>query len=449
IISEQFVDLTDYFKEKFVTTIQNTLDQVTNQLATISDAAGEMSTDLGDTFTDIESGLSETLEDLDQRISTVYEDVDKGIEELKQTFQSQIYQTLEEDIMMSIIKQLDLSENTMTEFWERSKKASMLTFKDVWFVRSVEGIKAQINESITRLKMRIHIIAPRLADVDLVALSKVKKHTNIRISTNFNLSDPDDKAKLAEIIKYPNIGIRHYPREDLWGINRDYEEVVVCAVSKMGEGELEIAGMGSILEEHVKLFAGVLEEVWMQAKKIGDEEIRYSLGADFQAPPQKKYEPVMPQTNIDIPKEINIPKSTSSFKPEPVIKKQPVEKKVKPLETLQQKPKVKQKPLVEPQSKTHPSIEIPKPVTVDLGGKSVSEIFTKILNNLDSKLGSELSSDIEILRNKIVEERGYSRVLSQMSITIAALKTIPELLSRAEREDTHKKIKFWKKQLNL
>lgn len=449
IISEQFVDLTDYFKEKFVKTIENTLDQVTNQLATISDAAGEMSTDLGDTFTDIESGLRETLEDLDQRISTVYEDVEKGIEELKQMFQKQIYQTLEEDIMMSIIKQLDLSENTMNEFWERSKKASMLTFKDVWFVRSVEGIRAQINESITRLKMRIHIIAPRLADVDLIALSKVKKHANVRISTNFNLNDPKDKAKLAEIVKYTNMSVRHYPRENLWGINRDYEEVVVCAVSKIGEGELEIAGMGSILEEHVKLFAGVLEEVWMQAKKISDEEIRYSLGADFQAPPQKRYEPVIPQTTIDISKEITKPKPTTSLKTEPVIKMQHVENKVEPLEPLKQKPKIDQKPLVEPQRKPHPSIEIPKPVTTDLGGKSVSELFTEILNNLDNKLASELSSDIEILRNKIVEERGYSRVLSQISITIAALKTIPKLLSRAEREDTSKKILFWKKQLNL
>jgi hypothetical protein len=408
-----------------------------------------MSTDLGDTFTDIESGLSETLEDLDQRISTVYEDVDKGIEELKQMFQQQIYQTLEEDIMMSIIKQLDLSENTMNEFWERSKKASMLTFKDVWFVRSVEGIKAQINESITRLKMRIHIIAPRLADVDLVALSKVKKHINVRISTNFNLGDPKDKAKLAEIIKYPNIGIRHYPREDLWGINRDYEEVVVCAVSKVGEEELEIAGMGSILEEHVKLFAGVLEEVWMQAKRISDEEIRYSLGADFQAPPQKKFEPILAKANIDVKTEISMPNQTISFKSEPSIKPQSISKEIEPLEPLKQKEKIDQKPLVEPQEKPITSIQIPKPETLDFEGKSLSELFTVIINNLDKKLGTETSSDIEMLRNKIVEERGYSRVLSQMSITIAALKTVPNLLSGAEREDTIKKINFWRKQLNI
>ncbi|MFX1293149.1 MAG: hypothetical protein ACFFAG_19550, partial [Promethearchaeota archaeon] len=207
--------------------------------------------------------------------------------------------------------------------------------------------------------------------------------------------------------------------------------------------ELEIAGMGSILEEHVKLFAGVLEEVWMQAKKISDEEIRYSIGADFQAPPQKIYEPVMPQTTIDIPKKINIPKPTSSFKPEPV------ENKVEALEPLQQTLKIDQKPLVEPQRKPHPSIEIPKPVTTDLGGKSVPELFTDILHSLDTKLGTELSSDIEMLRNRIAEERGYSRVLSQMSITIAALKTVPNLLSRAEREDTSKKINFWRQQLNL
>ncbi|MFW9952715.1 MAG: helix-turn-helix domain-containing protein, partial [Candidatus Thorarchaeota archaeon] len=151
IISEQFIDLTDYFKEKFVRTIQDTLDQVTNQLATISDAAGEMSTDLGGTISDIQTGLKDTLEDLDNRISKVYQDVEKGIEELKNLFQKEIYETLEKDIMKNIIDQLELSEETMNEFWERSKKASMLSYKDVWFVRSIEGMRAQVNEALTRL----------------------------------------------------------------------------------------------------------------------------------------------------------------------------------------------------------------------------------------------------------------------------------------------------------
>jgi len=442
IISEQFIDLTDYFKEKFVKTIEHTLDQVTNQLATISDAAGEMSSDLGDTFTDIESGLRDTLEDLDQRISTVYEDVDKGIDELKQLFQKEIYKTLEEDIMLNIIRQLDLSEDTMNEFWERSKKASMLTFKDVWFVRSTEGMRAQINESVTRLKMRVHIIAPTLDDVDIVALSKVKKHVNIRISTNFDINNLDHKTKLAEIVSYPNMDIRLYPRENLWAINRDFEEVVVCVISKTEGGELEIAGMGSILEEHVKLFAGVLEEVWMQAKKFSDEEIIYSLGRDFKVPSQESYKPPISKPSI------SVSKPTTYIKPQPEVKAQPTLQKVNTLEPLKQKPKIEPKPSVAPKIES-PPVGIPKSTPLDIGDKSVSSLFIEVINNLDKKLGSETSSDLEMIRNKIVEERGYSSVLGQMSITIAALKTVPKLLSKGEIEDTIKKINFWKQKLNI
>jgi len=428
IISEQFIDLTDYFKEKFVKAIENTLDQVTNQLATISDAAGEMSTDLGDTFSDIEVGLRDTLEDLDKRISSVYEDVDKGIEELKQMFQKEIYKTLEEDIMLSIIKQLDLSEYTMTEFFERSKKASMLSYRDVWFVRSIEGMKAQINETLTRVKMRVHIIAPSLDDIDIVAISSVKKHINVRISTNFDWNSNDHKSKLAQILKYPNISIRHYPRENIYAINRDFEELVVCAVSKTELDDFEIAGMGSILEEHVKLFAGVLEEVWMQAKKVSDEDIKYALGADFKLPAQKEVEPVIPKTT---PKPVTQLKPKSSYTP----------KKVEP---LKQKPEVEKKPQMKPK----PPIEVPKSVPIDLG-KSILELFTEVINNLEKKLGTEISSDIEMIRNKILEEKGYSSVLGQMSITIASLKIAPKLLTKFEIEETKKKIQFWMKKLNI
>ncbi len=424
IISEQFLDLTDYFREKFVATIQSTLDQVTNQLATISDAAGEMSTDLSGTLSDIETGLKDTLEDLETRISTVYEDVDRGIEELKQLFQQEIYKILEKDIITNILNQLNLSEETMSEFWERSKKASMLTFKDVWFVRSIEGMKAQVNESISRVKMRVHIIAPRLEDVDLIALSKLKKHINIRISTNFDWNNQDDQVKLAEIVNYPNMDVRLYSRENLWAINRDFEEVVVCVISKAGT-EFEIAGMGSILEEHVKLFAAVLEDVWIQSKKVGDQQILYSIGATS---------PIKEVPKID--KEPQVTRS-SSITPDYADR----------IEPLQQKPHIEPQTTFSPiETKEAPSLE-KKPLNeTDL---SLSNLFLQIIRDLEKKPGTQISLDLESLRNKIVDEKGYSSVLNQISITIAALKTIPRPLTQLEVADTIKKIKFWKMKLHI
>ena len=451
IITEQFSDLTDYFREKFVTSIQGTLDQVTDQLASISDVAGEMSVDLGKFLSDIVSGLEETMEDLDGRIATVYDDVNKGIEELKSMFQREIYKTLEKDIMTNILLQLDLSEKTMTEFWERSKAASMLSFKDVWFVRSVEGMKAQINEALTRVKAKFHIITPKLEDVDLVAVSKVKKFVNVRISTNFDSNNPKDQVKLAEILSYPNISIRLYTRENLFSLNRDYEEIVICAASKSDFGGLEIAGMGSVLSEHVKLFAPLVEDVWIQGKKISDDEIRYSIGA---TPGIETFQQPIQQTTFKMPvtphvaKELVIqPEPIKTFENNNVLK--PLEQKpsvpIQPAVTIQ--PAIPQTPTIEQQIKPQEPIHTPGPTAAMEG--TVSELFDAVINNLDKKLSSEISDDLEYLRARITEDIGYVSILNPMSITIATLRSVPNLLSSMEIEDVRKKINFWRKKINI
>ena len=451
IISEQFGDLTDYFKEKFVDSIQGTLDQVTDQLGSISDVAGEMSIDLGNFLSDIVSGLEETMGDLDGRIASVYEDVNKGIEELKSLFQREIYKILEEDIMTNVLNQLDLSEKTMTEFWERSKAASMLSFKDVWFVRSVEGMKAQINESLTRIKAKIHIITPKLEDIDLVALSKVKKYVNVRISTNFDTNNPNDQLKLAEIVKYPNFNIRLYSRENVYSVNRDFEEVVICAASQNEFGRIEIAGMGSILTEHVKLFAPILEDVWIQSKKISDSEIMYSIESS--------------QVTAEIKQPILQPAYENSQTPSilnelEMQNKQPLTSvKNDVVNTVEEKLTYVTQPVVPLQVDVPPAptieegVEIPKPST-DLDSTtapkgSVSELFDDFTNNLDKKLSSELSNDLEYLRARITEDIGYASILNPMGLTIATLRSVPNLLSSMEIEDIRKKINFWRKKINI
>ncbi|MFX1438480.1 MAG: hypothetical protein ACFFAA_14985, partial [Promethearchaeota archaeon] len=317
VISEQFTVITKAFKDKFVQTTQNMLDQVINQLGSITDTAGEISTDLSTVFTDVQSGMVATLEDLEKRVSDVYDEVLSGIAELKNLFREEIFETIQDDIIFNIIKQLESAELTMQEFWERSKQASLLSFKDVWFVRSREAIKAQINESLSRVKMRVHIIAPKLDDIDLVALTKLKKHINIRISTNFDLNNPEDQLKFKEVEEYTNLTIRHYPRENLWSINKDFEEVVVCVVSKKETGEFEIAGMGSVLEEHVKLFAAVLEDVWIQSKKFDQVEITQVI--------KQASEPSITQPSYQQPITPPTPRVSQPIPPEPTLAPKPLE----------------------------------------------------------------------------------------------------------------------------
>ena len=480
VISEQFRDITKYFRQKFVQTTENMLDQVIDQLGTITDTAGAISTDLGSIFVDIETGLKNTLEDLDNRVAGVYDDILTGIDDLKNMFQNQIFKTIQDDIINNIIKQLESSELTMNEFWERSKQASLLSFKDVWFVRSVEGIRAQINESLSRVKMRVHIIAPRLENIDLVALSQLKKHINIRISTNFDLNNPEHQAKLMQIEEISNITIRHYSVENLWSINKDFEEVIVCVVSRTDEGEIEIAGMGSVIEEHVKLFATMLEDVWMQSKKVEQLEIQHTIRkvSESHLPKQLVQTPLLPKTTKMVDQMPSTMSPKPSIPPEEILQPEVFKKEEPSIETVSVKKQpeitksgeqidftISSKPSISPQGTAEPEVfkkEEPPiesvgikiqpedlPSTISSSDASLSIQFDELLKKIDTMTGNAIASTLENLQDDLLEKRGFSFVLREIRISSSAIKSKMNLLDSVEKEELLNKIDSWRNKLKL
>jgi len=310
----------------------------------------------------------------------------------------------------------------------------LLSFKDVWFIRSVEGIKAQINESLTRVKMRVHIIAPKLEDVDLVALTRLKRHINIRISTNFDLSNPEDQMRFKQIAEFPNFALRHYGRENLWSINKDFEEVVVSVLSQTEEGELQIAGMGSVLEEHVKLFAAVLEDVWIQSKKLDQVEILHELKRT-PAPsiPKESPRPSIPTPIAKEPERIipTVPERPSVIQQEPV-KLEPIAK----IETPAEPPSIKPEPSMS---------------TAAIGSTDafLSSQIDKLINNLPNMTGYDIAAELQNIQDDILERKGFSGVLRQIRMGITPLKSNPNLLTPNERQELISKISFWRSKLNI
>ncbi|MFX0211751.1 MAG: hypothetical protein ACFFDT_37590, partial [Candidatus Hodarchaeota archaeon] len=376
-------------------------------------------------------GMVSTLEDLESRVSGVYDDIITGITELKDLFRTEIFETIQDDIINNIITQLESAEFTMNEFWERSKEASLLSFKDVWFVRSIEGIMAQINESLSRVKMRVHIVAPKLEDIDLIALTRLKKHINIRISTNFDLTDPEDQLRFKEVVNLPNIAIRHYGRENLWSINKDFEEVVVCVVSKADTGEFEIAGMGSVLEEHVKLFAAVLEDVWIQSKKFEQVEVLHAIK---QAPVREVAQPRFQQPITPGPK---VPEQ---------IPTKPIETPEIPREEFLQPPPSEQiAPPIEP-IKMQPDIQ---PAAVISTDGFLSSQFDNILIKIDTLPGHQVALLLEKLQDDLLERKGFSAVLRQIRMSTTNLKGNMNLLNNIEKEELRSKMNFWRQKLKL
>lgn len=420
IIANNFEQISTHFKKRFIETTENTLDQVVGQLASISDTAGEIGTDLSSAFSTIDSRLRDALSDIESRITGIHEDILSAMQELRGLFREEIFSKLQEDILANIVKQLEISEETMKEFWERSKKSSMLSFKDVWFIRSVEGMMAQINDSVSRVKMRLYLIAPKLEQVDVISLSRVASHVNVRISAAFDKNDPEDAAKLREIEAYPNINIRNYPRQNIWAINKDFEEVVVCVVSGLISGEYEIAGMGSILDEHIKLFAGVLEEVWIQSEK---------------AVIMRRYEKVEPTTErIAQLKQERIKAAKSLAKP--VTPKIPAPR-----------PKAVAKPVPKP-TETKPVRPPPKkkPEKIDKA-ELIDAEFQRIHAIVGTKTGAEIAKIIIDVKDSLFEKVRLGAVLHEISSYSRTIKTYKSVLPEEMKEELYQKLKEWKNRL--
>ncbi|MHA2180525.1 MAG: hypothetical protein ACXAAH_03785, partial [Promethearchaeota archaeon] len=186
--------------------------------------------------------------------------------------------------------------------------------------------------------------------------------------------------------------------QNLWGINKDYEEVILCVLSKIefrGDTITEIAGIGSIIEEHIKIFVPILEDAWVSSRKEIMRTIKSTLSK----------EPV--QT------------------PEPV--------------------REKEKPLTIP-----PEVETPEKIIPETTFSSpLSSKFDNILNSVDTKSCLEISSSLERFQSEFVKLKGYNSVLKNIHTTCNDLKGKSEKLNQLEKEKLKGQMKIWRQQLNL
>jgi hypothetical protein len=225
------------------------------------------------------------------------------------------------------------------------------------------------------------------------------------------MENPEHVAIINQLDQMDNVDYRHRALQNLWGINRDYEEVIVCVLSKteIKDGlATEIAGIGSIIQEHIKIFVPILEEAWMGARKEVVHSIKAGMGMDTETPiePQKV-------TPIEVTPEIKPPEPQI---PEPVT----------------------------------PISESPQPAT----GGTVSKVllgkqFDLIFNSVDSLTGVEIAAALEKFQSEYVKTQGYSSVLKNMRNTGDELKAKPYVLSQSEQQDIKVKMKFWKQKLNF
>jgi hypothetical protein len=386
-------------------------DSLQNTMKSIDGLTSKADQDKEKIFADLAQNFNEAVKMAEDKIEGISGTTFESFGNLKDLFSNQIVATLD-NTLSDILKKLEVSEKVTNEFWEQAKTGRSITMKDIWFIRSPESAKAHIDEQISKAKMRVLIVAPQITDINLKAIMERPARINFRIATSINFSDPEHAAIIQELDKMDNIDYRQRSLQNLWGINRDYEEVIVCVLSKTeikGDIITEIAGIGSIIEEHIKIFVPILEEAWMSSRK----EVMHSIKAAF-----AKEEPIPSQPQVE-----------------------PVK-----LKTVVREPKVMISP--QPEVPSSAEKETQKPISEDTKG-TLSKQFNLIMDGIETLTGLEISTALEKFQSEYVNKAGYNSVLKNIHNTSINLRSKTYVLSQPEKEDLKMKLNFWKQKLDL
>jgi len=405
VFADELKKLTQGVDGEFVSKLRSSIEEAVKNIEGISLKAED---DKEKAFSEIITDFDKAAKLAEEKIDGLSGDIFQSFGNIREIFSKGIVDTLN-NTLNDILNRLELSEKTTKQFWEQSKKAKgAITMKDIWFIRSQEAAKAHINDEISKAKMRVLIVAPDLLDINIDSIKARPSRINFRISTRIDPNIRAHETVLQELDQMDNVDYRNRTLQNLWGINRDYEEVILCVLSKTefrGEEITEIAGIGSIIEEHIKIFVPILEDAWVGARKEIMRDIKTSLSrepAQVTPPPQITPPPKRPESPLTIP-------------PEP-----------------------------EPEAK-----ELEKEITDVRAPSFLTTLFDSIMNTIENKKGIEISTSLEKFQSEFVKRKGYNSVLKNIHTKCNDLKSNTEFLSPPEKEDLKLKMKLWRKQLEL
>ena len=249
--------------------LKNSIDDTINNIEGITTSTAKSGEEIKKIFTEISDNFSDVILTAGEKLTGITDEISQSFGSLRDTFSTKVISTL--DVMLlDILTKLELNEVTIRQFWEKAKQVSMVTMQDIWFLRSEEAARAQIKEQLSKVKARVLIVAPQITDIDANAVLAVPKKAQVRIATRINF-DIDKHVDIFEKLDgIEQIKIRQREEGDLWGVNKDYEEVIICVLSKTRIGKdikTEIAGIGTTTEAHIKILVPVLEDAWLKASK--------------------------------------------------------------------------------------------------------------------------------------------------------------------------------------
>jgi len=452
VLNARMQIIVDGFNTKLISKIRTIMSDIAKNINDITDSSIKTGETLEETFSNITELFTKNVSYAEEKVKGISDQILQSFADLRNMFSTRIVNTLSEELL-KILRRLEISQITTKEFWDQAKKKSIMSMKDIWFIRSLEGARAHINEEIAKTKMRLLIVAPDITEINVSLLQSLPKHVNIRIATHIEMNNSEHSDILQVLDNMPNVSYRNRDSQDLFGINRDHEEVILCIISRSEIGKeegIELGGIGSIVQQHIEIFVPVLEDAWVSAQKTVVPAMRTSY--------VQKTQPVIKSKLISENNQINSisgdtrsQSSSSSVPISNIYNKSISSSHINEIQVaapdLDQISSMQTQPT--PQKAFNTSITNTSTPTPTPQGQSIREEFETLIENLDKKTGQELAEFLNNLRNRIQEEIGYVSILSPIANTITDLNQIPGLISLSDKQGFMSRINFWKNKLNL
>lgn len=426
--------------ESTITDAEQKMGTVSNQLE------GLMATIMAEferVFSTVLTDFAKSAEESKRRADALSGEIDVALNSIRDVFKSEVVKELEK-ILTSMEEKVTESSRTIQDFWDRARSEVMYSLKEVWFVRSPEAVISSINEAIPEAKMRLLIVAPTLDDIDIRPILQAKSHINIRIATAIDVGNDRHLAILSVLDEHPNISYRHYKGEvTIWGVNRDFEKCVVAVVSK----SKEVAGIGTVLEEDIRLFTPILEDCWIAgkkdvfegaapAKKVDTKQVDLSFQPRF-----KTHYAVPKGTKLDMPAVIRtssevVEEELARTQPRPAPAAAPAPASVSPGLTAAANEEV---------SSAGVSTIFRSPPT-DIK-TLIHEGTRELLRLMRIQTGSSLGDNVEAFRQAIFNKIGFNSTLFELARAVRDLKAIPGQLNTSQQQQYGDRFRMWESKL--
>ncbi len=404
---------------------------------------------------DVVTTIKGTLENVTAKVNTAATAIAEEVTKLRELFSERVVANTYK-MLSGIEERLWDSEDTMRAFWDKALSEVKSRFQEVWFVEGAEQMVGEIAQIVPRTKSKVLIVAPRLEDIDIVPLRLLPERMNVRIVA---LIDPKSQAAmkiLEEFVVKPNIRFRHYTREIFWGIQRDFEEIILGLLS----GE-EVYGVGSIVDEHVKTFTEPLEKAWMEGRDIKSVEEAITIqvkegprptrarAAPAAAAPGAPVALPAPQAPVSLPKPTVSPsqiaatgKTSAKETPKAIKSKAPIIPVVPASEPYE--PPVK----ISTPISTGGTISAALQASKQAGLAEVTKKIEEMKVAINSALKGDFGKKLDQLKEMIAMKMGFSRVVFDISkIARELMPNVKGQFTAAEKQDMVQKLTEWKDHL--